>query len=141
MKIFKSNLKYVIRHNENPLTTFKLKINKFSDWTDEERDGLHSKLSVGSLNNVQPPESRAVTHVKNQQHCGSCYVFCMVGALEKTYAEIYKESGPLSPQQLIDCSGQDDCDGRSFIVSSYYVERNLYRLNLEKDYPSTFDGK
>ncbi|CAF4248571.1 unnamed protein product [Rotaria sordida] len=58
MKIFKSNLKYVIRHNENPSTTFKLKINKFSDWTDEERDGLHSKLSVGSFNNVQPPESR-----------------------------------------------------------------------------------
>ncbi|CAF4248559.1 unnamed protein product [Rotaria sordida] len=85
--------------------------------------------------------SGAVTHVKNQQHCGSCYVFCMVGALEKTYAEIYKESGPLSPQQLIDCSGQDDCDGRSSIVSFYYVERNLYRLNLEKDYPSTSDGK
>jgi len=57
-EIFKSNLKYIIRHNEDPSTTFKLKINKFSDWTDEERDGLRSKLDIGPLNYEQPPESR-----------------------------------------------------------------------------------
>ncbi|CAF1028843.1 unnamed protein product [Rotaria sordida] len=40
MEIFKSNLLYVMRHNEDSSTTFKLKINQMSDWTDEERDAL-----------------------------------------------------------------------------------------------------
>ncbi|CAF1028825.1 unnamed protein product [Rotaria sordida] len=69
----------------------------------------------------------AVTPIKDQRRCGSCYAFGMVGALEKTYAEIYKESGPLSPQQLIDCSGQHGCEGGDLIC--------------KKNYPSTADGK
>ncbi|CAF3202827.1 unnamed protein product [Rotaria sp. Silwood2] len=158
IEIFKSNLRYVIRHNEDPSTTFKLKVNKFSDWTDEERDRIRSKLYIESLNHDQPIESRgdtvppeydwtnqtrvpgAVTPIKNQHHCGSCYAFGFVGALEKTYAEIYKESGPLSPQQIIDCSGQGGCDGGSFIASFSYLTRNQYKLNLEKDYPQPPDA-
>ncbi|CAF1037063.1 unnamed protein product [Rotaria sordida] len=160
MEIFKSNLLYVMRHNEDSSTTFKLKINQMSDWTDEERDALRSDLEVETPNSQQPTESRddtivppeydwtnqtrvlgAVTPIKDQRRCGSCYAFGMVGALEKTYAEIYKESGPLSPQQLIDCSGQHGCEGGGFIGSFRYIQRNDYRLNLEKDYPSTADGK
>ncbi|CAF4272540.1 unnamed protein product, partial [Rotaria sordida] len=139
--------------------TFKLKINQLSDWTDEERDALHTKLNVKPLNQrpaqsrddtVVPPEydwtnqtrvPGAVTPVKDQRHCDSCYAFGVVGALEKTYAEIYKESGLLSPQELIDCSGQGGCDGGDFVPSFHYIKRNHYRLNLEKDYPSTLDGK
>jgi len=159
MEIFKSNLKYVIRHNEDPSTTFKLKINEFRDWTDEERNGLRTKLNVEPLNNEQPIESRdntivppeydwtnqtrvvgAVTPVKNQHHCGSCYAFGFVGSLEKTYAEVYNQSGPLSPQQIIDCSGQGGCDGGSFISSFYYLKRRNFQLVLEKDYPTTPGG-
>jgi len=158
MEIFKSNLKYVIRHNEDPSQTFKLKINELSDWTDEERDGLRSKIHAKPTNDNQlrkkrddtkvPPEydwrnqtrvPGAVTPVKNQHHCGSCYAFGVVGALEKTYAEIYKKSGPLSPQQIVDCSGQG-CDGGNFLPSFSYIQRNGYRLNLEKDYPTTPNG-
>ncbi|CAF1234420.1 unnamed protein product [Rotaria sordida] len=158
--IFKSNLKYVIRHNENPSTTFKLKITEFSDWTDEERDGLRSKINIKTLNSEQPIESRddtivppeydwtnqtripgAVAPVKNQHHCGSCYAFGMVGALEKTYAEIYNQTGPLSPQQLIDCRGSGGCDGGTVEDCFEYIRSNDYKLNLEKDYPSTSDGK
>jgi len=160
MEIFKSNLKYVIRHNEDPSQTFKLKINEFSDWTDEERDRLRTNLIIEQLNDARPPESRddttvppeydwtnqtrvpfAVTPVKNQHHCGSCYAFGFVGSLEKTYAEIYNQSGPLSPQQIIDCSGQGGCDGGSFISSYFYLQRKHFQLVLEKDYPSTPDGK
>ena len=160
LDIFKSNLKYVIQHNENPSTTFKLKINEMSDWTDQERDKLRSKINVEPINNQPPIESRdevfipqeydwtnqtrvpnAVTPVKNQRHCGSCYAFAMVGALEKTYAQIYNQSGPLSPQQLIDCSSENGCEGGSFVGTFNYIQQNGNRLNLEKDYPSTIDGK
>ncbi|CAF4385500.1 unnamed protein product, partial [Rotaria sordida] len=65
----------------------------------------------------------AVTPVKDQRHCGSCYAFGVVGALEKTYAEIYKESSPLSPQELIDCSGQGGCDGGDFVPSFHYIKK------------------
>jgi len=160
MEIFKSNLKYVIRHNEDPSSTFKLKINEFSDWTDEERDGLRSKIKVNIRTDRQPAQSRdatvvppeydwtnqtrvtgAVTPVKNQRHCGSCYAFGFIGSLEKTYAEFYGESGPLSPQQMIDCSNQGGCDGGNFEPSFDYLQNNGYSLNLEKDYPPTPDGK
>jgi len=161
MEIFKSNLKYIIQHNENPLTSFKLKLNEMSDWTDQERDQLRSTIINEPVNNKQPIESRdeiiipdqfdwtnqtripnAVTPVKNQRHCGSCYAFAMVGALEKTYAQIYNQSGPLSPQQLVDCSnGKDGCEGGSFVGTFNYIQSNGFKLNLEKDYPSTSDGK
>jgi len=159
MEIFKSNLKYVIRHNEDPTVTYKLKINEFSDWTDDERDALRTKLTVEPLD-TQPIQSRddtvipsefdwtnqtrvpgAVTPVKDQRHCGSCYAFGVVGSLEKTYAEIYKQAGPLSPQELIDCSGQGGCEGGNFLPSFRYIQRNGFKLTLEKDYPSTPDGK
>lgn len=65
----------------------------------------------------------------------------MVGALEKTYAQIYNRSGPLSPQQLIDCSDENGCEGGSFVGTFNYIKTNGDRLNLEKDYPSTADGK
>lgn len=159
-EIFKANLKHIIQHNDNPAMTYKLKINEMSDWTDEERDELRSKIDVEPINYQAPIESRdesvlpaeydwtnqtripnAVTPIKNQRHCGSCYAFAMVGVLEKTYAEIYNQSGPLSPQQLVDCSDENGCEGGSFVGTFNYVKRNGDRLNLEKDYPSTVDGK
>jgi C1A family cysteine protease len=158
--IFKSNLRYVVEHNENPSTTFKLKINDMSDWTDEERDKLRSNINVEPINTEEPIESRdepvipseydwtnqtripyAVTPVKNQRHCGSCYAFAMVGALEKTYAQLYNQSGPLSPQQLVDCSDENGCEGGSFVGTFNYIKQNGDKINLEKDYPSTIDGK
>ncbi|CAF1282521.1 unnamed protein product [Adineta steineri] len=160
VEIFKSNLKYVIEHNENPSTTFKLKLNEMSDWTDNERDQLRTNIQNGPVNTKEPVESRdeiivpdefdwtnqtrvpyAVTPVKNQRHCGSCYAFAMVGALEKTYAELYNQSGPLSPQELIDCSDANGCEGGSFEDTFNYVQRNGDKISLEKDYPSTSDGK
>ena len=159
---FRTNLRIVLSHNANPQSTFKLKINHMSDWTDEEANGLRAHIAVEPVNTDQRIESRqvravtvpdqfdwtnqtripnAVTPVKDQRRCGSCYAFAMVGALEKTYAQIYGTSGPLSPQQLIDCSSENGCEGGSFVGTFNYIKQNGNRLNLEKDYPSTSDGK
>ncbi|CAF2650874.1 unnamed protein product [Rotaria sp. Silwood2] len=53
-QIFKSNLKAVLTHNSDPHSTFKLKINAISDWTDEESDALRArKMILGPVNNNQ----------------------------------------------------------------------------------------
>jgi len=167
LQIFKSNLILVLKHNEDPSNSFQLKINEFSDWTDQERDQLRSNIDVIPSSSSSQPKRivvrrdnddhkipsefdwtnqtrvpNAVTPVKNQKHCGSCYAFAMVGALEKTYAEIYNRSGPLSPQQLVDCSNENNgCEGGSFLGSFHYIQSIGFRLNLEEDYPTTLDGK
>lgn len=161
-EIFKENLKMVLSHNADSQSTFKLKINEMSDWTDEESNALRARINVEPVNGIPPFQSRrqkkdttpdqydwtnqtrvpnAITPVKNQRHCGSCYAFAMVGALEKTYAQIYNTSRPLSPQQLIDCSDESGCEGGSFVGTFNYVKRNGDRLHFEEDYPSTPDGK
>jgi len=151
---FKSNVKYILDHNKNPHSSFKLKINHMTDWTDDEVNQLRAKINVEPINFQQPliqsrtmyPTSYdwrnqtrvpgAVTPVKNQGHCGSCYAFGMVGALEKTYAEIYNKTGILSPQELMDCPmEQGGCNGGSFTGTFDYIKENHDRLNLMETYP------
>ncbi|OXU23840.1 hypothetical protein TSAR_007465 [Trichomalopsis sarcophagae] len=56
----------------------------------------------------------AVTPVKDQSVCGSCWSFGTTGAVEGAYFMKYKKLVRLSQQALIDCSwgfGNNGCDG------------------------------
>jgi len=53
----------------------------------------------------------AVTGVKNQGGCGSCWAFAAAGALEGGKALAGKGLVDLSPQHIMDCGGLGGCQG------------------------------
>ncbi|KAA0186538.1 hypothetical protein HAZT_HAZT006153 [Hyalella azteca] len=80
-------------------------------------------------------EKGAVTPVKNQDRCGSCWAFSAVGALE---GQIFRNTGvlrSLSVQQVVDCTENAlGCAGGLPALAYEQIERSG-GLATEEDYP------
>lgn len=83
-------------------------------------------------------EKGAVTEVKNQGQCGSCWSFATVANIEGSNYLINNQLVSLSEQELVDCSASDSgCNGG--LPSRAYEDliENNAGLELESDYSYT----
>ena len=80
----------------------------------------------------------AVTPVKNQGQCGSCWAFSATGSMEGAYFLKNKTLNSFSEQQLVDCSttqGNQGCNGGLMDYAFTYAEST--KMETESDYPYT----
>jgi len=126
--VFKAGLARIDQLNAEHKGRTTFVVTQFTDLTPEEfvatycqYNGTNAKRvpvgDVRELRNLDIPQTRdwrgsLVTSVKNQYTCGSCWAFTVSAELEGRALQYGGYSGSLSPQQLVDCSTQDNgCTG------------------------------
>jgi cathepsin L len=153
LNIFKDNLANIESHNSKNGETHTLGINHMSDWTTEEyKKLLGYKPEMKDRSKNAEPElldtsnlkddinwvtQGAVTPVKNQGQCGSCWAFSTTGSIEGAeFLHGTKKLVSLSEQNLVDCSKQNHaCSGGLMDYAFEYAE--THPLMAEADYPYT----
>ncbi|XP_078473200.1 cathepsin F [Lampetra planeri] len=125
-------------------------ITKFSDLTEEEFRTLHlnpvlSRPREVALRQAQIPpgpippafdwrDHGAVTEVKNQGECGSCWAFSVTGNIEGQWAIKKGSLLSLSEQELVDCDKLDYGCGGGLQMNAYKTIQELGGLMTENDY-------
>jgi cathepsin L len=149
--IFKANLDFINAHN-SANKTFTVGMNKFGDLSLKEFSKLYlgTKITkiphpVKKTHNVRLPTSvdwtqkGAVTQVKNQGQCGSCWSFSTTGSVEGCHFLATQKLVSLSEQNLVDCStaqGNQGCDGGLMDQAFQYIISNG-GIDTESSYPYT----
>lgn len=164
-EIFRDNKHKIAKHNQRFLNgdvSYSVDVNKFADLLPREfaermngfnktsgnsllkrANRLESPATFISPANVKLPDmvdwrkQGAVTPIKDQGHCGSCWSFSTTGALEGQHFRSTGKLISLSEQNLIDCSGaygNQGCNGGLMDQAFQYIKDN-HGVDTEKSYP------
>lgn len=146
-RIFLENLAKINLHNSNEFRTYEQGLNQFSAMTTEEFAQTYLGTIVAESNNVENVDDLmvgdvdwttqgAVTPVKNQGSCGSCWAFSATGGLEGLSKLSNGALESFSEQQLVDCSGSygnQACNGGLMDNAFKYVKD--HGIVHEDEYP------
>jgi cathepsin L len=155
MAVYKSNLDFIENHNRQNLG-FTVAMNQFGDLTLEEFVQLYLGMKVDATNLAQKnihstPDFQAgdntvdwrtkgaVTPIKDQGQCGSCWAFSTTGSVEGAWFQKKGSLVSLSEQNLVDCSsaqGNMGCDGGLMDSAFDYIIQNA-GIDTESSYKYT----
>lgn len=150
-RIFRDNAAYVRVFNSLN-KSWTLGVNYMSDLTGEEFKALYTgyiptntEKNYAVLPTIDLPQTvdwttqGAVTPVKNQGQCGSCWAFSTTGSVEGAWFLAGNTLVSLSEQQLVSCSGSygnQGCNGGLMDNAFKYIIANG-GINSEANYPYT----
>jgi len=151
---FSANLKKIREHNAAQGETFTMAVNEFADLTADEFKALytgytprnrdyarsqnaHVATTTTFADELNWNDQGAVTPVKDQGQCGSCWAFSTTGSTEGAVQIATGTLTSLAEQELVDCSkseGNMGCNGGLMDYGFEYIIKNG-GLAPEDSYP------
>jgi len=151
--IFKANMDFVDAWNADTTHAHTVELNQFADLSNDEYrqiylgtrfDGAERLKNAGPLkeynvtsDDINWANKGAVTAIKNQGSCGSCWSFSTTGSVEALNFIYTGNLIGLSEQNLMDCSGNygnNGCNGGLMDSAFKYIIANN-GIDREADYP------
>lgn len=150
---FKANVETIRLHNTLANASYTMGLNEFADLSFEEfkskyygynkierefdrSKNLHQEVEAAPTS-IDWRTEGAVTPIKDQGQCGSCWAFSTTGSIEGAWQIKGNTLVSLSEQQLVDCSdayGNQGCNGGLMDSAFKYVIANK-GLCTEASYP------
>lgn len=152
---FEANSRLIEEHNSNPTGSLVLGYNQFTDLTQDEYRvaaglgykppatkglphlGVHKHNGEELAASVDWSTQGAVTAVKDQGQCGSCWAFSTTGGLEGAWQIATGSLTSMSEQQFVDCTNdgvyEAGCNGGD--MGTAFDLAKSFSVATEASYP------